>query len=344
MKCSRIKRALFAATVLALWKPWSHAGTPAGDPLSPPTLLEMAISPEKSYSGRIGLTQWRGKQAHSEDVQIYFSPTHGYRREYLTPTGTVDRILLANGDEERLHLIQQRLVLTGNPITLDSRLAHKRMALELLFKNYSVEKKADDRVLGRTAWALDITPKEAGKPHQRYWIDQETKVILESERFLPEGGLASRARFTRFEAAPNLPSTLFDLAISTRVTVVQHELDPDYLSLADLHAKTGMATHYPDRLPGGFQFDSADTFELEKTTVLCARYTDGLTAVSLFQTARPVKPGTRASSPETRDSLLDSMGTAQANHVYQWRTGDRYFTLVGDVSTDLMRRIAGAFR
>ncbi len=56
-----------------------------------------------------------------------------------------------------------------------------------------------------------------------------------------------------------------------------------------LNKATGDHSSLPLRLPGGFVFESADVFPVGKSKVRHARYTDGLTVISLFLTDRPVR-------------------------------------------------------
>src|SRR5689334_21064631 len=111
MKTKTDKQRFAACTLLGGLFWLSQAAFADNPALVPSTLLELTLAPRKAYSGRINLTQWQGQLARSEDVQIYFSPVEGSRRDYLSPNGAVNRVLLSTADQERLYLIGQKKIL-----------------------------------------------------------------------------------------------------------------------------------------------------------------------------------------------------------------------------------------
>jgi negative regulator of sigma E activity len=68
-------------------------------------------------------------------------------------------------------------------------------------------------------------------------------------------------------------------------------------------------------------------------TVHQVRYTDGLCVLSLFQTPRPTKKPTEAESG--RNGMLE---------LVTWKQQGRHYTLMGDVSRDMLQDISQSFR
>ena len=116
------------------------------------------------------------------------------------------------------------------------------------------------------------------------------------------------------------------------------------MTLEQLRQVTGTKEEIPAALSGGFVFESADSFNVGKRRVTHARYTDGLTVVSLFLTDRPVrlpKGGIVAKGPA---SLPGTLRASRAGNVLHWRSGPRHYTLMSDVSRELLGDIAKALR
>src|SRR5262249_38072396 len=82
----------------------------------PETLLDWALQPPQvDYRGRMMFTQWFGKQARAEDVEIYRSGERS-RREFLAPDGTPSRVLISDGERQEVHLVKKGKVLKGDAV------------------------------------------------------------------------------------------------------------------------------------------------------------------------------------------------------------------------------------
>jgi outer membrane lipoprotein-sorting protein len=324
-----LKRYFWAALLLST----APAAFAAGEALPDPhALLAQALAePQVSYSARVMLTQWFGKRTKAEEADVYFSPPNKYRWEFLSPRGGISRVVVSDGEDEFVWLPRRNQVLGGSAAKSGSKLITPKEELALLTKNYAISVAGAEEVAGRDAWRLEITPGERGKPAQELWVDRETSVILQNRRTGTGGMRTALSRFVRFDPVKRWPEEVFRLKTSSATQSLEHALDPDFLSLDQIRQETGQAFDVPTELPGGFVFESADHYTKGKTTVYHLRYTDGLAILSLFETGRAVRSpwGPREFS---------------SGKVLQWNVGHRHFTLVGDVSDDLLTRIAGQLR
>ena len=327
--------------LLVLFAPPAAWAAPAP---SPEELLSSTFeAPLVAYEGRMMVTHWFGKQARAEEVEVYYSPPDRTRREYLTPDGAVSRVVVSDGEKEEVLLVRQNKILKGDAVKKFDKLMSAEREKELLLKNYRLSVIKEDKVAGRAAWVLELRPLTPGKPFQRLWVDEETRVILENKRFLPKKSFAALSRFSRFEPKKELDETLFTLDLASSAVVAQEDLEPDFLSLEELGQATGKAVPFPPELPGGFAFESADFFMVNKRLVRQARYTDGLAVVSLFATDRPVrlpKTGTFAVAAPTSGKGAKSLRFSSSGEVLSWKRGSLHYTLMGDLSRELMANIA----
>ncbi|MBI3554313.1 MAG: hypothetical protein HY077_17590 [Elusimicrobia bacterium] len=314
----------------------------------PQKLLESALNPpDVAFRGRMMVTHWFGKQTSAEEVEVYHSPPNLNRREFLSPDGAVQRVVVSDGDVEEIRLVRRQRVVSGDAVKSYEKIMKPERELELLLKNYelSVATRTDE-VAGRQAWILELKPKVAGKPWQRLWVDREHGLILENKRFLPKRHYAELSRYSRVELSKNLDPRLFELKLASASTAgAGSGLEPDFMTLEELSKATGKMVSFPTELPSGFSFESADYFSVGEQTVLHARYTDGLAVLSLFQTDKPVrlpKGGTATVAPPS--TARPSIRLAAIGKVLNWKRGRQYFTLMGDVSVELLQSVSAQLK
>ncbi|MDE2237313.1 MAG: hypothetical protein KGK30_05440, partial [Elusimicrobia bacterium] len=301
------------------------------------TLLNWALQPPTTdYRGRMLFLQWFGPRARADQVRLYRSGERS-RREYLAPDGSLKRVIISDGDKQVVQFVKKGRLLQGDAVGSREKLMSPKQERALLLKNYRLSASGPESVAGRPCWLLKIVPRAAGKPEQTLWLDQETHVLLENKRALPGKPLAAMVLYTSFKPEDSLPDSLFALNLSS--APLRPVLAPEFLTLAQLNAQTGNALKLPGVLPGGFEFESADHFTVRRSIVRHARYTDGLTVLSLFLTDKPVRMP-RGGSSEGLASA--SLRLSSAGSVLRWRRGRVHYTLLGDVTKELLQNVARA--
>ncbi|MBV9080409.1 MAG: hypothetical protein JO102_04735 [Elusimicrobia bacterium] len=290
-------------------------------------LLDLAYSgPSSPYQGRILLTKWSGTRTTTEEANVFFSPPERYRIEFLAPDGTVDRVVIGDGQSEQVQLIKQGKTLGGSTSTASQKIMPRDEERRLLAENYAITVAGSEDVMGRQAWVVDLVPKLAGKPTQRMWIDKDTNAILEVKRTLASEKSGADSRFTRFEIKKDQPETLFAFANLPKSQPSKEE-----------NAAPAAPPSDGARLAGGFAFAGSDLFDVRGQRVEHLRYTDGLVPVSLFVTRVPVE------APKLQEAASVSspmyIGLANPVHVSQWKEGSQHYTVVGEVSPELLRQM-----
>ena len=330
---SRIAAAiLFAAAAGAA----AHAAA-APDPEA---LLDSTLAPPAvPYQGHVTVTQWFGKQTRSEEMRVFVQPPDKIRREFLAPDGSVTRVSVSDGDEESVFLVRAGKTIVGNAVHSYEKVLPSDLERDTLLSNYELSVSTSDKVVGRETWRLTMKPRMDGKPWQVLWVDQETKVVLRSRRYIPKRSSASRAQFDSFEARKPQDDALFQVADTTSGVIEASGLAPKFLTLEELKRDTGDQARLPAALPGGFVFESADVLPVSGRQVLHARYTDGLIVLSLFQTDRKVKIPKGGIIAPGGVHLPGPLRASSAGKLIQWGGGRRYYTLMGDVSKELVADI-----
>ena len=298
----------------------------------PIQLLDAAYAgPTFAYQGRVLLTQWSGKQKRAEEVNVFFAPPGRYRLEFLAPDGSVDRIVLGDGQREQVQLVKQGKIFAGYATQVSPRLLANEEERRLLLTNYKVTLGASENVMGRPTWVIDLTPTVPGKPSQKMWIDRESNAVLEVKRVLPNGGAASQ--FTRFEKKA-LPDSLFGQDASIETV----EFGKPAENVEEARTMMGEPGEKAS-LEGGFALMGADLFDVRGETVRHLRYTDGLIPVSLFVTRVAVE-APKVSEAARPASTPMYFGLTTPVNVSQWKQGQDHFTLIGEVEPTLLQRIS----
>ncbi|MFA6029648.1 MAG: sigma-E factor regulatory protein RseB domain-containing protein [Elusimicrobiota bacterium] len=338
----RLKGLLRAAGAAALLCTAAGAATKAPEPQE--LLRRVAAGPTGAYEGRMEVIRWYGKKTRAEEARVYFDPPNRYRWEFLAPDGRPERLVVSDGSKEHVYLPREKRVLEGDAVKSSPKPSGPDEDIELLLRNYRVASLGEGTRAGRKVWGLEISPLAAGKPSQRMWIDQETSAVLESRLFREKGSFTVLSRLSHFTPRPDIDDELFTLSIPTGSVVSEHGLDPDYLSLEELRRAAGGKVTFPRDLPAGFVFESADFFEVGRGTVRQARYTDGLAVVSVFQTARPVRLPKDAILEPAGPMRPGELGLTSSGRFMRFQRGRTFYTLIGDVSQDLLEQLAARLK
>ena len=330
-----------AALLLAASVPAARADeTP-----EPAALLDAVLAPPAvSYKGHVIVQQWFGKQQLAEEMRVYVEPPDKVRREFLSLDGVAKRVSISDGDAESVHLVRAGKTVRGNAVRSYDKVLPPALERDALLSNYELLSSTGEKVAGRPTWRLTMKPKMDGKSWVTLWIDQDTKVVLRNRRFLPHRRFASVAQFLSFEPRKKLDPALFVIDDSTSGATEARGLSPEFLTLEQLNQATGDHSSLPVRLPGGFVFESADVFPVGKSKVRHARYTDGLTVISVFQTDRPVRLPKGGIIPPGDARLPGALRASRAGKLIEWGGGARHYTLMGDVSKELVADIIKSLR
>ncbi len=282
-------------------------------------------TPTVTYEGFMTVTHWYGTGTKSEEVHVRFSPPNKYRREFLKPDGSIARVVISDGEKEQVELVKQKKTLIGQAAKKLPKQMDPQKEWALLQKNYRLDYLGTDRIAGRPVFVITMTPLSSGKLTQKLWIDKDSGVILESKRFRSNGNFVVLSRYNKFTTSPSFDVALF---VINAPAAEDHEFSPDFLSRDDLHKNTGRETTLPSILPYGFEFESADYFTVDGKAVDHFRYTDGLSVLSVFETASPV----RFERHKTHEMC-------ENGSVWKTKLRNRNYTVMGDVSRELMEEI-----
>jgi sigma-E factor negative regulatory protein RseB len=165
-----------------------------------------------------------------------------------------------------------------------------------------------------------VSPKDNLRYGYKYWLDNDTGVLLKCDLLNEDGNVVEQMMYTSFQDHDSVPESAFG------------ELDvSDYKrQQLDLERKVVKHTGWTvNELPPGFMLTQSTLRHNEKTDSLHMIYSDGLASVSVF-----VETG------DNRHHRLEGATSMGALNVFGQQLDDAHVTVMGEVPEATVERIA----
>ena len=192
--------------------------------------------------------------------------------------------------------------------------------LDKLANYYTVNRMGEDRVAGRQTSVLNVQPKDAYRYGYRYWLDNDTRVLLKCDLLDENGDIVEQMMYTAFHDHTGVPPSAFKIPELKDYT--RQMLDKSRGKRADIGWRaTGM--------PQGFMLTQSTVRGGEDDQSFHLMYSDGLASVSVF-----IEPVGKSAD---RLAGISSMG---ALNVYGKQMNDAQITVMGEVPAATVTAIA----
>lgn len=263
---------------------------------------------------------------------------------YLTGPSAGDKVLEMNGAVYYISPKLRRVTVAHPPVV-------SNFAIELMLKNYRVERVGEDLIAGRRCVILWIKPAHRGNPSRKMWIDSETLFPLRKESYNSDGELESVSTFTKIEYHPDIPEELFRIPEGWR-RIERPGFKPIDLS-RDLSSELGFKPILLKNPPKGYVLSGAFLNATPPGPLLQVKYTDGMNQISLFERAKVHRRGMGMGWMRGRGGrmmgrrmiwgregcvMFEGIGV-QAGRAVMVPHPRLLITIVGDVSEEIMRQI-----
>ncbi len=192
--------------------------------------------------------------------------------------------------------------------------------LDKLGNYYTVKQMGEDRIAGRETSVLNVQPKDAYRYGYRYWLDNETQVLLKCDLLDENGDIVEQMMYTAFNDHSSVPPSAFNIPELEGYTT--RTLNKSSGKQADI------GWHATD-MPKGFMLTKSTVRSGEDSNSLHLMYSDGLASVSVF-----IEPGDNSAH---RLKGASSMGSL---NVYGKRINDVQITVMGEVPEAAVAAIA----
>jgi sigma-E factor negative regulatory protein RseB len=201
--------------------------------------------------------------------------------------------------------------------------------VEKLSGSYAFAVEGQDRVAGRNAMVVTVTPRAPDRYGYRLWLDTDTKLLLKSAIVNGDGKSLEQVQFTQLDVRPDIAAELLEPGIKGTAFSWRTDADGDYDDPGD-ESRTP-----PDWqaawLPPGFEFKESSLQHMEdkRGPVSHLVYSDGLAMVSVFVEA--VDDEKRALRGQSSRGAVNAFSRLDDMH---------QITVVGEVPLPTVKRIA----
>jgi sigma-E factor negative regulatory protein RseB len=203
--------------------------------------------------------------------------------------------------------------------------------LAMISQNYLLEDEGDDRMIGFRARVIAVTPKDQFRYGYRFWIEQDSRMMLRSDLTGEDGTAIEKVMFTALDIGIDIPASDLQPSLTgdgfswNRQTELNAAQDP-------AHGQPGWAVR---ELPAGFMLTDFRRRRLHEQGGEAEHmvYSDGLATVSVY---------VEQALPET--APFTGLSTMGAMNAYGAVVEGYQVTVVGEVPVATVRMIATSVR
>ncbi len=283
--------------------------------------------------------------SEGSDVSIY-SIEHRApsltKRVFSSPPALRGDEIVTNGkesyavDERRLRIVQSDTGAADDEVAFDDNYL-------LLRANYRAVRRGGRRFAGRNCDAVALVNNYTHRTVLLLLVDDETKLVLDKQKFDSDGSLVSEVRFDSVDFASPAPAS--DFAIPPNLKRISGPVfgQPNG-DVPRVVANAGFDARGPKFLPEGFAPVEGKVVLIKGVRTLHLLYSDGIRTVSLFENAgdsglnmdRLHPQGTTVAG---RDATYAEKGPMT---LLAWNAASLHFALVGELRLDELQHIAAS--
>jgi negative regulator of sigma E activity len=284
-----------------------------------------------SYVARQVTTITWGTLLTSEQM-VYHSGMNGVRMDYISPYALRGEFLVDDGRKHGHYIPKRNLFkIRRSGFPMMKKLIDVLKSLDS--GNLRAELVGTDRVAGRPTFIIAIThtQRSQGRTH-KFWVDSANWVSLKTEEIATDRSVVSQSYYKSIQFVSSIPREKFRVVPPPGARV---EREPAMEPMSVQKAQRLVAWHImePSYIPQGFKVVGAVVRPYHSIQVVSTWYTDGVSSFSLFE------------APESPDRHFgDHLHKHHLKDVYTWKVGTMSLTLMGQIPSDEMRRIAGSVR
>ncbi|MHB8153164.1 MAG: sigma-E factor regulatory protein RseB domain-containing protein [Vulcanimicrobiaceae bacterium] len=295
-----------------------------------------------SYSGEVQTMEVGQASSQVAVYRVEHRAPDLTRRWYLAPRSLYGDTVIVRGKlRYAVDVHRNRIVFTKR--SNDSDVTPDADDLALMAKNYRLVSAPQQRLVGRLANVLLLVNRFTDQTAMRVFVDTQTHLVLESERYGPDGSLISSTRFEMLRYEHSVPKALFTVPRGMP-QVDGPNYGPPSPNIARVAGHAGFTARSPRYLPDGFEPITAGIASIDGIRTLDVLYSDGIRTVSLYENARNAAVDLRRLNPRSIrvGSHLGLYAERGSTTLLSWRKGPLHLALVGALPIDELARIAAS--
>lgn len=264
-----------------------------------------------------------------ESLQLIHKNDGGKESERLVHLSGEPREVIRKNDVVTCYLPDSRSVVVGQRRFNNHLFAKLTTNLEQFAPNYSFIIAGTNRVAGKEARIIEITPKDPFRYGYRLWIDQDSNLLLKSELVDGNDTVLEQMMFTQIEIVDDIPETMLAPAISGETFTWHGDHDKSDNAL-DVDLSWQVAN-----MPNGFMVSGRYKQQMPNSSQPAEHMiiSDGLASVSVY-----IEPFNAESQSFVGASRMGAVNIFGAIHE------DHQITVVGEVPISTVEMIGQSIR
>lgn len=320
-------RLIIAFNILFSIAVWSQvitvsATTSASDPAAM-KVLQRVIQSERTLKMEGQRTTKIGKEPGL--VENVYRSGRRLRVEYTAPASHKGEILIDCGMKAWFYQPSR-----GNWIEINSPRSrqHQEIMRNLRFEKWRVFIAGRAKIAGREADIIEFKDT-AGRLVERMWVDLTSGLVLKREHYDSNGKLAGSSEFQRVNFNSNSPESLFAPPVA--------KLDFIFRQIEALKKAAPFQINEPasSALPSGIVFQEGRIGSINDKAFVAMHYAGGGHRITLMQSL-----GVTSLFPHKPMQGYGRMRGRGRMNTYFWKSDDRTYGLIGDLSEDDLKKIA----
>lgn len=312
------------------------------DPEAAMTLLcdALAAPATVSYTGVVEAIRMSSEYSEASVYRIEHRAPDLTRRTYTAPPALDGESIVTRGDlDYAIDPKRHRVGETPND-SPENREGFARDA-ELIRANYRAVVRDGETFDGRPTLAVTAIDRFTDRPLLVLRIDRETKLVLDRQELDGRGSLRSESHFDLVRFA-NVPASDFEIPSDYAMTKAPETNRSN--DVARIAREAGFDARVPRELAEGFVPLEADGGAISGVRDLHVLYSDGVRAISLFESASSSAPemGPFHPEPVIVEGHSGEYAVDGATGLLSWSDGTRCYTLVGEIAFHELQLLAAS--
>ncbi len=229
---------------------------------------------ELNYDGIF--VYWRDKRMDTMRL-IHKADAEGEHERMVSLTGYA-REVIRDGKSVTCIFPDDKSVMVEKSRPQKFFVAQLPQPIEKIADYYRFSMGGKDRAAGRSAWVVNIVPKDGYRYGYQLWIDEKTKLLLKSELKDDSGRPIEQILFTQLDVVEHIPEQSLEPAMSGKGYV--------WYSVAtnDIPHHAGNGEWKVTWIPEGFAMSDHEKQSIQANNMPMDHmvYSDGLAIVSVF--------------------------------------------------------------
>lgn len=257
---------------------------------------------------------------------------------WVGPASKRGTIILDDGKWTRTYVPSTKELTTMRSAPEPRDKASVARRARMIANNYTLRLVDKEKVAGRLCYVVTLTPKSEIAHPIRLWIDTKNYYIISRQESNDRGHTIALTLFRWVEFPASIAASALAHPFPAKPKTVKPLPSRVFRTVADLRRSLSRDVCVPVSMPGGFAFERCELIKTGATSMACLRYSDGWSAISIYQWA----PERRPDEPRPPWRTMNYSRTPMGECAIDYTTRDLNFTLIGRVEMAGLVCIANA--